>query len=205
MLCQSLVHYLAESKKVIIVGISGVGKTTIVSKVVEMLKAKKISVSVSIFGTVMFEEAKKNGLKSRDDLRKLSVPEQRNLQSMAARKIASLSDDAVIVDTHAFIATREGFYPGLPYNVLEILKPDSFIMITARPEEIYNRRMRDTTRNRDIVSIDAIKKELDVTSAMLSTCSILCGSPIKMVLNSQGKVEEAARGIVSAMGFNNGN
>lgn len=205
MLCQGLVHYLAENKKVIIVGISGVGKTTIVSKVVEMLKAKKISVSVSIFGTVMFEEAKKNGVKSRDDLRKLSVPEQRNLQSMAARKIASLSDDAVIVDTHAFIATKEGFYPGLPYNVLEILKPDSFIMITARPEEIYNRRMRDTTRNRDIVSIDSIKKELDVTSAMLSTCSILCGSPIKMVLNSQGKIEEAARGIVSAMGFNDGN
>lgn len=195
---------LAESKRVIIVGIPGVGKTTIVSKVVELLKEKKISVNVSIFGTVMFEEARKNGLKNRDDLRKLSVPEQKKLQSMAAKKIASIPDDVVIIDTHAFIATKEGFYPGLPHNVLEILMPDSFIMISARPEEIYNRRMKDTTRNRDIVSIDSIKKELDVTSAMLSTCSILCGSPIKMVLNSQGKIDEAAKGIVSAMGFNNG-
>jgi len=198
------VHCLAESKKVIIVGIAGVGKTTIVSKVVEILKAKKISVSVSIFGSIMFEEAKKKGIKSRDELRKLSVPEQKELQSMAAKKISSLSDDVVIVDTHAFIATKEGFYPGLPHNVLEILMPDSFIVISARPEEIYNRRMKDTTRNRDIISIDAIKKELDVTSAMLSTCSILCGSPIKMVLNSEGKVDEAAKGIVSAMGYNNG-
>lgn len=197
-------HCLAESKKVIIVGIPGVGKTTIVSKVVEILKTKKISVSVSIFGSVMFEEAKKKGIKSRDELRKLSVPEQKELQSMAAKKIASISDDIVIVDTHAFIATKEGFYPGLPHNVLEILVPDSFIMISARPEEIYNRRMKDITRNRDIISIDAIKKELDVTSAMLSTCSILCGSPIKMVLNSEGKVDEAAGGIVSAMGYNNG-
>lgn len=197
-------HCLAESKKVIIVGIPGVGKTTVVSKVVEILKTKKISVSVSIFGSVMFEEAKKKGINSRDELRKLSVPEQKELQSMAAKKIAAISDDIVIVDTHAFIATKEGFYPGLPHNVLEILMPDSFIMISARPEEIYNRRMEDTTRNRDIVSIDAIKKELDVTSAMLSTCSILCGSPIKMVLNSEGKVDEAARGIVSAMGYNNG-
>jgi len=195
---------LAESKKVIIVGIAGVGKTTIVSKVVEILKAKKISVSVSIFGSIMFEEAKKKGITSRDELRKLSVPEQKELQSMAAKKISSLSDDVVIVDTHAFIATKEGFYPGLPHNVLEILMPDSFIVISARPEEIYNRRMKDTTRNRDIISIDAIKKELDVTSAMLSTCSILCGSPIKMVLNSEGKVDEAAKGIVSAMGYNNG-
>lgn len=195
---------LAESKRVIIVGIPGVGKTTLVSKVVELLRSKKISVNVSIFGTVMFEEAKKNGIKDRDDLRKLSVPEQKKLQSMAAKKIASMTDDIVIVDTHAFIATKEGYYPGLPHNVLEILMPDSFIMISARPEEIYNRRMKDTTRNRDIVSIEAIKKELDVTSAMLSTCSILCGSPIKMILNSEGKIDEVAKGIVSAMGFNNG-
>jgi adenylate kinase len=196
---------LAESKRVIIVGIPGVGKTTIVSKVVELLREKKISVSVFIFGTVMFDEAKKTkGIQNRDDLRKLTVREQKDLQSMAATKIASITDEAVIVDTHAFISTKEGFYPGLPHNVLEILMPDSFIMISARPEEIYNRRMKDTTRNRDIVSIDAIKKELDVTSAMLSTCSILCGSPIKMVLNIEGKIDEAAKGIVNAMGFNNG-
>ena len=198
-------RYLAESKRVIIVGIPGVGKTTIVSKVVELLREKKISVSVFIFGTVMFDEAKKTkGIQNRDDLRKLTVREQKDLQSMAATKIASITDEAVIVDTHAFISTKEGFYPGLPHNVLEILMPDSFIMISARPEEIYNRRMKDTTRNRDIVSIDAIKKELDVTSAMLSTCSILCGSPIKMVLNIEGKIDEAAKGIVNAMGFNNG-
>jgi len=195
---------LAESNRVIIVGIPGVGKTTVVSRVVELLKAKNVKVSVSIFGTVMFDEAKKKGVQNRDDLRKLSVKQQKELQSMAATTIASITDDVVIVDTHAFISTQEGFYPGLPQNVLEILNPDSFIMISARPEEIYNRRMTDTTRTRDIVSIDAIKKELDVTSAMLSTCSILCGSPIKMVLNTEGKVDEAARGIISAMGFNNG-
>ena len=197
-------HCLAESKRIIIVGISGVGKTSIVSKVLEILKAKKISASVSIFGTVMFEEAKKKGIKNRDELRKLSVLEQKELQSTAAKKIASITDDDVIVDTHAFISTKEGFYPGLPHNVLEILMPDIFIMITARPEEIYNRRMKDTTRDRDIVSIDAIKKELDVTSAMLATCSILCGSPIKMVLNSEGKVDEAAKTIVNGIGYNNG-
>ncbi len=185
-------------------GIPGVGKTTVVSRVVELLKEKNIRVSVSIFGTVMFDEAKKKGVQNRDDLRKLSVKQQKELQSMAAKTIASIDDDVIIVDTHAFISTKEGFYPGLPHNVLEILNPDSFIMITARPEEIYNRRMTDTTRTRDIVSIDAIKKELDVTSAMLSTCSILCGSPIKMVLNTEGKVDEAARGILNAMGYNNG-
>ena len=197
-------HCLAESNRIIIVGIPGVGKTTVVSRVVELLKEKNVKVSVSIFGSVMFNEAKKKGVNNRDDIRKLSVKEQKELQSMAARTIASITDDVVIVDTHAFISTQEGFYPGLPHNVLEILNPNSFIMISARPEEIYNRRMTDTSRTRDIVSIDTIKKELDVTSAMLSTCSILCGSPIKMVLNTEGKVDEAARGILNAMGYADG-
>ena len=50
---------LAESKKVVIVGIPGAGKTTLVSKIVEILKNKNKSVSVHSFGSVMFEEAKK--------------------------------------------------------------------------------------------------------------------------------------------------
>ena len=113
-------HCLAESNRIIIVGISGVGKTTVVSRVVELLKAKNVRVNVSIFGTVMFDEAKKKGVQNRDDLRKLSVKEQKELQSMAARAIASITDDVVIVDTHAFISTQEGFYPGLPHNVLAV-------------------------------------------------------------------------------------
>ncbi len=54
---------MAESKKVIIVGIPGVGKTTLVSKIVEILKAKQKSISVHSFGTVMLEEAKKMALR----------------------------------------------------------------------------------------------------------------------------------------------
>ena len=91
-------HCLAESNRVIIVGIPGVGKTTVVSRVVELLKAKNVKVSVSTFGTVMFDEAKKKGVKNRDDLRKLSVKEQKELQSMAARTISSITADVVIVD-----------------------------------------------------------------------------------------------------------
>ena len=192
-------HYLVESKKIIIVGIPGVGKTTLVSKIVEILKAKQKSISVHSFGTVMLEEAKKNGIKDRDELRKLPMEKQTNLQKMAAQKIASLQDDLVIIDTHAFISTNAGFYPGLPNSVLQIIKPDNFISVSARPEDIYNRRMKDSTRNRDLVSIESIKKELSVQDAMLSSCSVLSGSPMKTVLNSQGKVDEAAQSVIDAI------
>ena len=192
-------HYLVESKKVIIVGIPGVGKTTLVSKIVEILKAKQKSVSVHSFGTVMLEEAKKNGIKDRDELRKLPMEKQTNLQKLAAQKIASIQDELVIIDTHAFISTNAGFYPGLPNHVLQIIKPSNFISVSARPEEIYNRRMKDSTRNRDLVSIESIKKELSVQDAMLSSCSVLSGSPMKTVLNAEGKVDEAAQMVIDAI------
>lgn len=191
---------LVESKKVVVVGIPGVGKTTVVSKVVEKLNALNKSVSVHSFGTVMFEEAKKNGLKDRDDLRKLTVEEQKNLQKKAAEKIAEHQENIVIIDTHAFISTKEGYYPGLPHYVIQILKPTHFIAVSAKPDEIYNRRTNDDTRDRDIISIGSIKEELDVQDAMLSSCSVLSGSPMKVVLNTEGKVEEAADSIINAIG-----
>lgn len=191
---------LAESKKVVVVGIPGVGKTTVVSKVVEKLNTLNKSVSVHSFGTVMFEEAKENGLKDRDDLRKLTVEQQKNLQKKAAEKIAEYQENIVIIDTHAFISTKEGYYPGLPHYVIQILKPTHFIAVSAKPDEIYNRRTNDDTRDRDIISIGSIKEELDVQDAMLSSCSVLSGSPMKVVLNTEGKVEEAADSIINAIG-----
>ena len=191
---------LAESKKVVVVGIPGVGKTTVVSKVVEKLNVLNKSVSVHSFGTVMFEEAKENGLKDRDDLRKLTVEEQKNLQKKAAEKIAEHQENIVIIDTHAFISTKEGYYPGLPHYVIQILKPTHFIAVSAKPDEIYNRRTNDDTRDRDIISIGSIKEELDVQDAMLSSCSVLSGSPMKVVLNTEGKVEVAADSIINAIG-----
>ena len=191
--------YLEESKRVVIVGIPGVGKTTLVTKVVEYLKNDNQSVSVQSYGTVMFEQAQNNGIKDRDDIRKLPIVEQHELQKMAAEKIFGLKDDIVIIDTHAFIATPAGFNPGLPYHVLKIIKPTHFIAVTARPEEIYNRKMKDETRKRDIISIDSIKKELSIQQSMLSACSVLSGSPVTVVQNSEGKVEEAARSVINAI------
>lgn len=190
---------VGDSKKIVMVGIPGVGKSTLVSKIVEILTARQKSVSVNSFGTLMFEEAQKIGIKDRDDLRKLTMDEQQNLQKKAAEKIAQLKDNLVIIDTHAFIVTNAGFYPGLPHHVLEIIKPSNFISVYARPEEIYNRRMKDTTRNRDIASIDSIKKEMAISDAMLSSCAVYSGSPMKPVFNTEGKVEEAANTVISAI------
>jgi len=192
---------LEDSKKVVIVGIPGVGKTSLITKIAELIKQKNKTVSVHSYGTVMFEEAKKMGIKNRDELRMLPIVKQKQLQKMAAEMLSNLSDDVIFIDTHAFISTKAGFYPGLPNYVIQIIQPTNFIAITASPNEIHNRRMEDETRDRDPISIEDIKKELAVQDAMLSSCSVLSGSPMKVIFNHEGKIEEAAVNVIDAIGL----
>ena len=192
---------LEESKKVVIVGIPGVGKTSLVTKIAELIKQKNKTVSVHSYGTIMFEEAKKMGIKNRDELRTLPIEKQKELQKIAAETISNLSDDVIFIDTHAFISTKAGFYPGLPNYVIQIIQPTNFIAISASPDEIHDRRMKDGTRERDPISIEDIKKELAVQDAMLSSCSVLSGSPMKVIFNHEGKIEEAAVNVIDAIGL----
>ena len=192
---------MEESKKVVIVGIPGVGKTSLVTKIAELIKQKNKTVSVHSYGTIMFEEAKKMGIKNRDELRTLPIEKQKELQKIAAETISNLSDDVIFIDTHAFISTKAGFYPGLPNYVIEIIQPANFIAISASPDEIHDRRMKDGTRERDPISIEDIKKELAVQDAMLSSCSVFSGSPMKVIFNHEGKIEEAAVNVIDAIGL----
>jgi len=183
------------------IGIPGVGKTSLLSKMVEIIKNHEKSVQVISYGTLMYEVAKENGLKDRDELRKLPIIEQRSFQKIAAEKIATYNEQIIIIDTHAFINSPEGYYPGLPEHVLKIIKPTNFVSVSAKPEEIYNRRMKDNTRNRDKITLANIKKELDVQSGMISACAVITGSPVKHILNSEGKIDEAADKIIKAIGL----
>lgn len=187
---------MAESKRAITVGIPGVGKTTVINKAAELLNTNGINTSIAVFGTVMFEESKNLGIKNRDELRKMPIYEQKRLQELAATKIAAMKDQVIIIDTHLFINTKQGYYPGLPISLLSILKPTNFILIAAEPEEVLRRRVNDKSRNRDIKSVEDIKYELKIAQVMVAACSILTGAPFAIISNNDGKLEEAARSIM---------
>jgi adenylate kinase len=184
---------LEEPKRItIVVGIPGVGKTTVITKTKDILLQSGYNTTVIVFGSVMLSEAKKMGIGDRDQIRKLSLSGQQNLQNLAADYICSVKEDLVLVDTHLFIRTSSGFFPGIPQNVIQKLKPRNLILITATPEEIIARRAKDESRNRDMVSIEEIKKELGLAITMISTISILSGSAFEIVDNHQGSSEDTA-------------
>jgi len=184
---------LEEPKRItIVVGIPGVGKTTVITKTKDILLQSGYNTTVVVFGSVMLSEAKKMGIGDRDQIRKLSLSGQQNLQNLAADYICSVKEDLVIVDTHLFIRTSSGFFTGIHQNVIQKLKPRNLILITATPEEIIGRRAKDESRNRDMVSIEEIKKEIGLAISMISTISILSGSAFEIVDNHQGSSEDTA-------------
>jgi len=191
---------LLKSKLIIIVGIPGVGKTTVIGKLIEYLATLDIKSHISVFGSVMLDEAKKVGIKNRDELRTLSVKEQKKLQISAANKISNLKYPFIFVDTHLFIKISEGYCPGLPFDILNSLSPDQIILVEAKPEEIIERRNIDITRKRDNLSIDEIIYELNLGRSMLSSSAVISGAPIKTVNNNNDDIENTIMEITNSLG-----
>ena len=188
-----------NNKRVIIVGIPGVGKSSVISLAIEQLKQKGKKATIAVFGTVMLEEAHKMGVKNRDELRKMSLGKQRDLQEKAAKRISEIEDSIVIIDTHLFIKTIEGYYPGLPMHLLDIIKPTHFVMVLAEAGEIVNRRKSDKSRDRDIVAVEDIQDELDILRVMIASSSILTGSPFIAIVNNDNEIEQAVSSMVKVL------
>jgi adenylate kinase len=131
-------------KIVILVGVPGCGKSSILKETVRQLP----SVTIINYGDHMLKEAALNGL-DRDMLRKMPIAAQQKIGVEAAKKIVLQKSEIAIVDTHALVRTRIGFCPGLPKEVLEILSPKACVWIECSPSLILQRRLRDQTRNRD--------------------------------------------------------
>ena len=188
-----------KGTKVIIVGIPGVGKSTIISNATTALQNMGTSVTTVVFGSVMFEEAKKLGITDRDQMRKLSIDVQQKLQNMAADLISGRRESIVVIDTHLFIKTSSGYYPGLPMNLILKLNPDRLILVSAKSEEILRRRNDDNTRTRDVISDDEIKRDMEVSLSMISSLSILTGAPFEIIHNHDNMIDSATSQMVEIL------
>jgi len=203
-ICQNWRPYLAGNNihsfaRLIVVGVPGVGKTTVITQAAEQSNQSGSKTQVMVFGSLMLDEAKKMGIKDRDEMRKLSVTTQRQLQEMAAKSISAVRSEILVIDTHLFINTSEGRYPGMPQNLLDIMSPTHLVMISADPEEIFARRMQDDTRNRDLISIDSIKNDLDVATIMIAASSVLTGAPFKIIFNHRDRLHDAVTELIEVM------
>lgn len=170
---------------IVVTGVPGVGKTTVMNAAAQAKHLK-----VVVYGTVMFEEAQKRlGVKARDDMRKLPPDQQRDVQKRAAETIKKMGE--VIVDTHCTVKTAKGYLPGLPIWVLEALKPSAIVLVEADAREIFGRRARDASRERDAEPIEAIEVHQQINRAAAMAYATLTGATVKVVYNHDDRVNEA--------------
>jgi len=180
-------------KVVIVSGVPGVGKSTIVTAAIRKVQ-DRTSVSLVTYGSIMFEIAQRKGLvESRDELRMLPIRAQREIQKSAGKRIAAMSESQiVVVDTHTLIQTTDGFLIGLPKWVAEALQPASIVLVEADPKNIAKRRERDATRARDEQLIESISGHQLLCRAAAVAVGTLTGATVKIIRNIEGKAEEAA-------------
>jgi len=179
--------------RVVAAGVPGVGKTSILNEVSERANYPIIN-----YGTLMFEMAREEGLVThRDEMRKLPINIQKDLQKRAAEKLSKMKD--VIVDTHLTIKTPSGYFPGLPIWVLESMKPEMIVVIEAKPKEIFERRAKDETRKRDFESIEDIEEHLKVNRYTAFACSVYTGATVLILQNNEGELQKAVERFMEAL------
>jgi len=190
---------LRGSLRIVAGGLPGVGKTTVITQAVEELKKRGHDAVVVTLGSFMFDEAQKMGVKDRDQMRKLPVSDQKELQLKAARRISELKNEMVFVDTHFFIKTPEGYFPGLPLDVLQLLKPTRIVLVQAPVSEIVGRRSKDPSRSRDSEAEDDVNEELALSKDFLVVAAATTGATMTIVNNRENRSDEAVKDLLGSL------
>src|SRR5512137_1888853 len=172
---------------IVVTGIPGVGKTTVMKKA-----AEGMDINFVTFGTVMIEIAQEMKLvKNRDEMRKLTLEQQKKLQIKTAERIAKMKN--VILDTHCTVKTPKGYMPGLPEWVVRKLNPTAIVIVEADPQEIFDRRAKDTTRSRDPDSVEKIAEHQMMNRAVAMAYATLTGATVKIVFNHDNALDAAVK------------
>jgi len=203
-----LVSRMARKLRVVIVvGVAGVGKSTVLSHAKSILGGEGYAVEILNYGDFMLKYVVEKGIcKSRDEIRSLPLSEQRSVQSLVAREMRNYIDSltlkypekdvVVFVDTHALIKTATGFWPGLPEYVIKELRPDTIVVVEADPQSIVQRQSKDLSRYRkDYSDVELVKEVMNFIRMFSVASATLVGASVSILRNEEGRAHEAGRSL----------
>jgi len=178
--------------RAIIFGIGGVGKTSVVNEVIKAFPIERL-----LWGTYAVEMAKQEKIiEEYDQLRLQNTAVQKRLQLKVAKLFAEKMNSApeinYLIETHAALKTPQGYFLGCNFEILQLLKPDLIIVVTAVPEKILKRRAQDQLRTRkDDRTIEEVTYHLNLTSWLAASFAAISGAVLLEVENKEGDIQFA--------------
>ncbi len=171
---------------IIVAGVPGAGKTTIMDNVAKSNNYKFVNV-----GDMMMTLGKERGyFTERDRMRYFTNLIRKELVHEVFESISKMEGN-IVVDTHASVEEHGRYMPGLPTDAVEPIKDSllALVCIDATTQEIMERRMKDTTRQREVETAETIDVQRIINISVLSAMSLTYDVPLFVVPNEEGKID----------------
>ena len=187
------------NRVIIIAGVPGAGKSTVLD---EVYKKRAEKFSVVSFGTEMLNlSLSKKLVENRDQMRNLSHQAQHSLQIETSNIIAS-KEGNILLDTHCAVKTPGGYMTGMTDEMLDILKPKAIILVDAHEVEIAGRRKTDKNRKtRTMEAFDEIKLHKKMNRSFAVSFAQKSNALLKVVQNHTGEFDRCVNDIVKTLDY----
>jgi adenylate kinase/GNAT superfamily N-acetyltransferase/rRNA-processing protein FCF1 len=159
---------------VALVGVSGVGKSTVLRAVAETLVFQHLQASALIKDARNALEA---GAVGHDDLRQVDIGDNQALLVEGFRAARDLAMGTVILDGHTVIDTPNGLVRIEP-SVFGALGIQKIVLVVDGPDAILRRRAADTTRKRPVRSAAELDKHQNEALLAAYAAACLLGIPL---------------------------
>ena len=175
-------------KMIIVAGIRGVGKSSILEKVVK----KFPNLRLVNFGEEMVQLWTKKGVKrTHDDLRKLPKPQQYEIKEETWKHLAAQKED-ILLDTHVFVEHTGRYVPGLPAEDLKKVKGlCGFFYIDVNNDTLRKRAAKDHTRIREGMDDLELNNYRYSNISAMAYLSTALNIPFYIVYNEDGRLDQA--------------
>lgn len=141
---------------VVLVGISGVGKSWMLSRAMKSLPGQVLSASALIAHEL--GRIDPSGDIKQDRLRELDITANQTLLSRGVKRAIDPAAERVVLDAHTLIDTPHGL-TSIATEVFERINPDMFVFVAGAPEDILAHRSRDDSRKRPQRTLEELAEQ----------------------------------------------
>lgn len=173
---------MTSKRTLVLSGVSGVGKSTIVSELTQSLDFDHLQASALIRD---FFQSKKNQIYTSEQLRAANIEE--NQLALSETLKALPSNKNYIFDSHTVIDTSEGLVAVAP-TIFEPATPKHFIFLFENPATIQQRRAKDHKRERPARSAEQLTEYQN--QALINCAKIATHFNVPMTVLSTSNISE---------------